>query len=278
MTGVGAHDHLPRDGKAVEAVPVDRAALGVGDGIRRHDHRDDVGHRLDSLELGERFRLLEEATGQRPLVVGDEFRRWHGHRLDVVERRPVLRDVRLVAIDDGLHPLPAQVLALRRAGDIREEGARRIRDPSLLQAGVADELAHARRRHAFERHVGAGVVAVSDHRLQRAARLGRAGEVLEHGAAERTHAVVDGELLGLVEAPGFDLLQVGREHERLEAAADEELGVGIGGYAPRARRLVDVDLRALRPGELEEAVKQMRYGMRVGRLATVVGCQCRCAR
>src|SRR4029078_2107049 len=106
---------------------------------------------------------------------------------------------------------------------------------------------------------------------------GRAGKVLKHGAAERTNAVVDGELLRLIETARFDLLQVGRQHERLEAAADEEFGIGIGGHAPRARRLVDVDLRALLPQSLEESLKQMRYGMRVPCLA-VVARQCRCAR
>jgi hypothetical protein len=97
---------------------------------------------------------------------------------------------------------------------------------------------------------------VRDHRLEHVARLRLAGEEFEHAATDRTNAIVDGQLLGFRQALGLDLLQVGRQHERLEATAAEQRRVGLVRYAPGIARRIDIDLRALRSGQCEKAIEQ----------------------
>ena len=250
-----AHDHLPRRRQAVEAVPVDAAALHVGWRVGRHEQRDRVRHRLDALELGERLLLLEVRAGERALVVADEGGGRAGHGVDVVEGLPHRTRTRLVR-SHGPDALDAHVGALRIAGEVGEEAPRVVGDARAGKTRLGDEGAHLVRADPPHGDVGRGVVAVGDHGLQHDARRRRAGQVLEHGPAGRADLVVDGELLVEGQPARLHLPQVGREHERLEAAAAEQPGVGRVRDAPRLGAVADVDLRRLGAGQRHEAVEQ----------------------
>ena len=113
-----------------------------------------------------------------------------------------------------------------------------FRDLRVLQSGGRDQRAHLRGAGRRQRDVGRGVVAVRDHGLEHAARLGRAGELEEDRARWRAHRVVDRDLRLLGEAPGFDLAQVLRQDEGLDRAADEQPRAWIVRDPPwRARML-----------------------------------------
>ena len=107
----------------------------------------------------------------------------------------------------------------------------------LLQAGLGDQRAHAvgaDRRHG---DVGRGIVAVGDHGLEHAHRLGRAGEVEEDRAVQRPEFVVDRQLLVQGEAAVLDVAQVARQDEGLERAAHEPARRGLVPGLPHRRQV-----------------------------------------
>ena len=205
-----------------------------------------------------RLLLLEEVAGERTLVVGDELRCGAHHRLHVVEGGA--RGAGRLAgfqIDEAL---PAHVLARRVAGDVGEETPRRVGYAGVRQARGLDERPHRIGADAAHGDVSRRVVAVRDHRLEHVAGGGGAAQVIEHAATDRAHAVVDVELLCARQASRLDLLQVGRQHERLEAAATEQRYVGCVRRTPRLLRVADVDLGALLSGQRQKLVEEIGIG------------------
>ena len=184
------------------------------------------------LNSTQRLLLREERAGERALVVADEGGGRAGHGVDVVEGLPHRPGPGLSAAI-ALMPSMPHVGARRIAGEVGEEAPRAVGDARAGKTRLGDEGAHLVRADAPHGDVGRGVVAVGDHGLEHDARRRRAGQVLEHVAAGRADLVVDGELLVERQPAGLDLPQVGREHERLEAAAAEQRRVGRVRNAPR---------------------------------------------
>ena len=103
-----------------------------------------------------------------------------------------------------------------------------------LVAGRGEERPHPLRPDAFQRDVGAGIVRMRDHRLERRARRHRPGQLPEDRAAQRADAVID-RLLGILrQAPVLDVLQEFREDEAFDAAGREERLLRRCSSAPRA--------------------------------------------
>jgi hypothetical protein len=110
-----------------------------------------------------------------------------------------------------------------------------------------DQLPHPIGTDVPEEHVGGGVVALQDHRLQRGARGDGAGEVrrIEDRGAEREHALVERQRLlhPLFQLHGerggrrgiealCGLPQVLGQDEDLEGAGDDELAIRLAAGRP----------------------------------------------
>ena len=109
------------------------------------NRRNRIGHRLNALELSQRFLFLEELSCKSALVIGDEIARRANHGLLVIDCRTLLHSILA-----GIHGLKA------RPSHVDADGFRATRPVALLRRPGVNSLFRLRIKPKSDRLTESG--------------------------------------------------------------------------------------------------------------------------